>query len=470
MPNFLSKVTIDGINADIKDASLTAALSTEITNREAADTALQNAIDAEAQARTAAINAEAQARTAADTTLQNGIDAEAQARAAADTNISNSVSQQISAAEARLSQQVTEEVQEAVGDAGDGIGGALKNKRIAVLGDSLTIGSGSALGHTWVEQLAERYGAITYNYGVSSSKISSGGDAAHSEDMVTRIDAILNNHPTLDYFILMGGANDKNENVPIGSYNANSPTTFIGAIKTIVNKVRLKYAGACKILLMTTYHRYDTINSIGHGEGDYVQGMITAGNFWSIPVFNNYNNAGIALNHPSAWPSADEWADIHYADGSGNLAHFSRAAYDYLTPIYANFIVNSYVANDGQFLNYQTANGTLFTKFIMPNGITVVTARNSFSNKTLDGGSFGGDNYTQDITFNIPARFKVNTPTVIGSVYGVAGIGAFVIRAVTQDADSNITSITYRVTRRGASAEATASGFFCAMIVGFSAN
>lgn len=62
MPNFVSKLKIDGISADIKDASLTAALSTEISNREAADTALQNA----------------------DTALQNAIDAEAQARETAD--------------------------------------------------------------------------------------------------------------------------------------------------------------------------------------------------------------------------------------------------------------------------------------------------------------------------------------------------------------------------------------------------
>lgn len=398
------------------------------------------------------------------TTLQNDVDTQL-------SEFEADVNSDIAAAEVRLSQQITEEISRQITNVNDGIGGALFNKRIAVLGDSLTIGSGSALGHTWVEQLAERYGAITYNYGASGSKISSGGSSgASADDMVTRIDAILNQHPALDYFILMGGANDKNDSVQIASVNATGTNTFIGAIKNIINKVRLKYGGSCKILLMTTYHRYDTFNNIGKCESDYVDAMITAGNFWSIPVFDNYNNAGIALNHPSAYPTADEWADIHYADGSGNLGHFSRAAYDYLTPIYANFIVNSYCTNKGQFLNYQTVDGTVFTKFYMPNGLTVVTARNSFTNKQLNGGSFGGDNYTNDITFNIPERFKVNTPTVIGSVYGVAGIGAFVIRNVSQDSGSNISSITYRVTRRGASADATASGFFCAMIVGFSAN
>jgi len=64
----------------------------EAAARAAADTTLQNNIDAEAAARAAAdtalqsnITNEAAARAAADTTLQNNIDAEAAARAAADT-------------------------------------------------------------------------------------------------------------------------------------------------------------------------------------------------------------------------------------------------------------------------------------------------------------------------------------------------------------------------------------------------
>lgn len=69
MSNFLSKVQIDGVDAYIKDSSLTAALNTEITNRTAADQAIQDDIDDLA---------------AADQTLQTNIDAEALARAAAD--------------------------------------------------------------------------------------------------------------------------------------------------------------------------------------------------------------------------------------------------------------------------------------------------------------------------------------------------------------------------------------------------
>jgi cytoskeletal protein CcmA (bactofilin family) len=85
------------------------ALANEITARAAADTTLQNNIDAEetralaaegvlqgnidaeASARAAADTAEANARAAADMTLQSNIDAEASARAAADTTLQGNI-------------------------------------------------------------------------------------------------------------------------------------------------------------------------------------------------------------------------------------------------------------------------------------------------------------------------------------------------------------------------------------------
>ena len=437
----------DQVSENTSDISqLQTGLQNEVTAREAAITAEQtaraDAITAEHTAMEQAVSAEASARTAA-------ITAERNARIAADQDLESQIS----------------------ASTGDGIGGALRNKTVIVLGDSLTIGSGSALGHTWVENLATMYDAIPYNYGVSGSKISTGGTSGSTpDDMATRINAILQNHNTCDYFVLSGGANDKNDNVPIGSINATAANTFIGAIKSIINKVRLKYGGTCKILLMTTYHRYDAYNSIGKCEMDYVNAMIEAGNFWSIPVFNNYNNCGIALNHPSSYPEADKWADIHYADGTGNQGHFSAEAYEYLTPVYAHFIVNGANTNTGIALNYQNVSGTLYNKMLFPNGMVLIGFRSSFSDVALNGGEFGGNNYSQDITITIPDRFKVNTPIVTANVYGVAGIGQCVIRAVSQDANSNITSITYRVTRVGASAEATATGFFAGTIIGFRAN
>jgi hypothetical protein len=84
-----------------------AAIAQEILDREAADTTLQNNIDAEEAARTTAdttlqnnIDAEEAARTTADTTLQENITAEATAREQADTTLTSSLNDEITARQA----------------------------------------------------------------------------------------------------------------------------------------------------------------------------------------------------------------------------------------------------------------------------------------------------------------------------------------------------------------------------------
>ena len=83
-------------------------INAEANARQAADITLQNNIDAEASARQAAdttlqnnIDAEADARAAADTTLQNNINAEADARADADTTLQNNIDNEVARATAQ---------------------------------------------------------------------------------------------------------------------------------------------------------------------------------------------------------------------------------------------------------------------------------------------------------------------------------------------------------------------------------
>ena len=83
------------------------AIAQEIADRIAADTALQNNIDAEETARKKAdttlqanIDAEASARKAADTALQNNIDAEETARKKADTTLQANIDAEASARKA----------------------------------------------------------------------------------------------------------------------------------------------------------------------------------------------------------------------------------------------------------------------------------------------------------------------------------------------------------------------------------
>ena len=257
----------------------------------------------------------------------------------------------------------------------------LHGKVIIGLGDSLMIGSQEALGHTWLENIQEQYGAICHNYGVSGSPIA--GDTPDA--MNKRLDAILDANNSCDYFILEGGANDKNQNIHIGSINSEGTNSVMGAVMYIIKKVRSKYGKNCHILGMTTYHRYDDVNDIGLTEQNYVDAVMLACSTLGIPCFNNYNNAGISLaEHIGTYGNYNTWADVGFTSGgSSRNYHFSKAGYEYLTPIYASFIANGYCNNDAWRTLYTVVDNTIFTKTIMPNGISIVTANYPSTNITV---------------------------------------------------------------------------------------
>lgn len=87
---------------ETKDTELQGNIEAEAATRESADEALQGAIDAEAARREAkdtelqsAIDTEVAAREAKDAELQGNIDAEAEARTSADTNLQNAINKEI---------------------------------------------------------------------------------------------------------------------------------------------------------------------------------------------------------------------------------------------------------------------------------------------------------------------------------------------------------------------------------------
>lgn len=284
---------------------------------------------------------------------------------------------------------------------------AFHGKTVIVIGDSLTIGSGASLGHTWIELLGSEYGADVHNYGISGSKISTGGDNQYANDMATRIDNILASHASCDFFVLMGGANDKNQNVPLGNSASTGSNTFIGAIKQILVKALRKYKSNCRYYTMTTYHRYDDYNEIGLTELDYVKAMQQASALYSIPCFDNYNDCGIVLNtteFDSNPPFA--WADIGtYLGGSTKNHHFSPLAYQYLFPKYAAFLANGFIDNPIQQLIYTTdAEGAFWTREVLDNGLIQIRYRRSFESIPLS------DTYAP---LRISQVFTVNAPSNI---------------------------------------------------------
>lgn len=99
------------------DEVLQAAIDAEVTTRETKDTELQSAINAEATARETKdtelqgnIDAEAAARTSADTNLQNAIDKEIEDREAADVELQNSIATTLSDSKSYTDTEIAKEV------------------------------------------------------------------------------------------------------------------------------------------------------------------------------------------------------------------------------------------------------------------------------------------------------------------------------------------------------------------------
>lgn len=289
----------------------------------------------------------------------------------------------------------------------------LHGKKILVMGDSLTSGSGQAAGNTWLEMLGERYGATVYNRGISGAKISTGGDTTRSSDYANRIDYILQEFAkgSLDYFIVQGGANDKNDNVPLGGITSVGNSTFCGAVRNIIVKIQRHFEGTCRVLFMTTYHRYDTVNDLQLSEIDYVNAMKKCCAQFSIPCFDNYSDCGIALNTNEYVNPQNLWADRGYVETGTADHHFSVAAYEYLMPVYAQFLVNASSGNGSkplpQKFNFKINDNTYdvtFAKIIDESGAwhlygTVVLDGITFPNQIDDGDEWY---YSDNINVVVP--------------------------------------------------------------------
>lgn len=296
-------------------------------------------------------------------------------------------------------------------DADDNIYKRLHGKTIIALGDSMFSGSLGSVGNTWLEMLATRYGATVYNYGISGSKISMGGNTPSASDMSFRIDSILSDHATCDYFVVCGGANDYNQNVVIGEYNTHDSYTFIGAIRNMIVKIQRQYGKNCCLLFMTLYHRYDTPNSIRLTELDYANAMKNACAGLSIPCFDNYSSCGICLADNEYASPQNLWADSGIVAGQSASHHFSVAGYEYLMPKYAAYLANGYALTDNapnpHFSElYDTTNTYKFqyVKTQETDGSWSVYGRIVMANVNYPNQFDEGDEwyYSDTITFNLP--------------------------------------------------------------------
>lgn len=215
----------------------------------------------------------------------------------------------------------------------------LYGKHLTVMGDSLIHGNALGTGATWITALGLKYNMTVTNLGINGSPMSSYG----ANGMVDRLSSIPSD---TDFFILEGGANDKNNNVPIGDLESYDKTTFCGALNTIIDYVRQNLPRA-RFGLLTNWQRYVTLTENGCNEENYVNAMIAVAHNKSVPVFDNYHGCGLTFYNSDLAAWIDEGKDrqrltndvVEYYN-NGRSVHFSVAAYEWLMPLYEQFLLN----------------------------------------------------------------------------------------------------------------------------------
>ena len=171
-----------------------------------------------------------------------------------------------------------------------------KNKKILCIGDSITDNT------TWVEKLKEIVNpSAIYNRGAGGTTIAGSSEIS----FCNRADLEKNdgtNHafgfPTeADLIIILGGVNDwgfgYNDN-PFGDIKGSiSKSTFCGAVKYLITKLKADYPNA-RIVTLLNYDVYSTYRFIGFSEIKYTESETDGAFEYSThngKTFNDYRNA-----------------------------------------------------------------------------------------------------------------------------------------------------------------------------------
>ena len=203
----------------------------------------------------------------------------------------------------------------------------LAGKTLLALGDSLIRGNRLPPGSTWVELLAQRESMTTFNYGINGNTVALVDEA--SEPMCLRWRQMP---PEADYVVVLGGANDKRLNVPIGVGDDPEVRTFTGALRQLGEGLLARYPRA-KLLFLTNYCRYPGENAIGVPEVAYVDTMLSVAEKLGIACFDNYRYSGICFQ-------SDPWMDEGVSLSMTPNRHLSASAYRYLLPLYTGLLKN----------------------------------------------------------------------------------------------------------------------------------
>lgn len=161
-----------------------------------------------------------------------------------------------------------------------------------------------------------------YNFGKKGSRIAVTVD--RQDSFIERLDKVI--AQPADIILLLGGVNDFQHDVPLGTFGSTDPATFYGAYETILSKLITAQPQA-HLIVMTpmkenfqhpTKHYPDsfTKNAQGLVQQDYADAVKQEAAKYSLPVIDLFNESGIS-------PFNETQQKLYMPDG----LHYSEEGY-----------------------------------------------------------------------------------------------------------------------------------------------
>ena len=209
----------------------------------------------------------------------------------------------------------------------------LRNKTIAILGDSLTGGYGASCDENKYHHLLMSRCGIKeiLDYGEGGTRIAAPTkiekDNNRARCFAYRVDEMDEN---ADIVIVFGGTNDYGYEVtPLGSFDDTDETTFYGALHILMKKLSVKYVDK-RIVVMTPTHRLsETRDGVVPDFKDYVYAIKEIAEYYAIPVLDIYATSGLQ-------PNISENKATYFVDG----LHPNDKGYERIADLLEKFLIN----------------------------------------------------------------------------------------------------------------------------------
>lgn len=176
---------------------------------------------------------------------------------------------------------------------------SLAGKKWGALGDSITFGLNNTDNHSYVNELADRYGAVLTKHAFSGAWISAGTGAVGPAPILSQSYTSLPNDADFDLITIAAGTNDRIDGVygNLGTFADRTNETFYGALHVLIAGLKSKYPNARMLFISQiprTGFRFTPSGATEDIDKKY-KAIVDVCDYYGVPVWAGHKNFGF---HP----------------------------------------------------------------------------------------------------------------------------------------------------------------------------